>query len=131
MNKVIIMKNLFKRMEDEGIDIKTLKLHDNGDVSVNDLGVKFTYDGTQATIYYNGGARHIGFIEDLVPEIMNFLCEDKWEAGKEVRKGSVVRTLVYAYHNHYNLLDTNYFDLEYESAFTIEELKEVGWDLVN
>uniref|UniRef100_A0AAU8GSA5 Phage protein n=1 Tax=Mammaliicoccus phage MSShimriz1 TaxID=3230127 RepID=A0AAU8GSA5_9VIRU len=130
MNKVTIMKDLLKRLEESGVEDIVLELDVDGDIRVADLEIIFTEMGTQATIYHDKGTVSVEFIGELTQEIMTLLNVSKWEAGREVKRGSAVRTLVYSHHNHYSLLDAKYFDLEYESAYTVKELKEKGWELV-
>ena len=130
MKKEQFLKDLLERMEDKGIALENLSFDGDYEISVNELDIEFTYDGSQATIYYDGGSKRVGFIEELAQEVVALLPEEEWEAGQVVRKLCVTRVLVSSPFWKFNLLDDDTYDLEYQYSYTTAELKEKGWERV-
>lgn len=130
MRKEQIIKDILERMEDKGIALENLSFDGDYEISVNELDIEFTYDGSQATIYYDGGSKRVGFIEELAQEVVALLPEEEWEAGQMVRKLCATRVLVSSPFWKFNLLDDDTYDLEYQYSYTTAELKEKGWERV-
>lgn len=132
MRKEQIVKDILVRMEDKGITLEYLSFDGDYEISVNELDIELTYDESQATIFYDGGRKRVGFIEELAQEVVVLLSEEKWEAGQVVRKLCVTRVLVTSSWDstNFNLLDDDTYSLEYGYSYTIAELKEKGWKRV-
>lgn len=132
MNKEQIIKDVLERMEDKGISLENLSFDGDYNISVNELDIEFTYDGSQATIYYDGGSKRVGFIEEVAQEVVALLPEEEWEAGDMVEKFGAKRVLVTSAWDsvNFNLLDDNTYGLEYQYSYTMSELKMLGWERV-
>ena len=132
MRKEQFLKDLLERMEDKGITLENLSFDGDYEISVNELDIELTYDGSQATIYYDGGSKRVGFIEELAQEVVVLLTEKEWEAGKLVKNLCVTRVLVTSAwdYDKFNLLDDDTYGLEYQYSYTPAELKEKGWERV-
>lgn len=132
MNKEQIIKDILERMEDKGISLENLSFDGDYNISVNELDIEFTYDGSQATIYYDGGSKRVGFIEEVAQEVVALLPEEEWEAGDMVEKFGAKRVLVTSAWDsvNFNLLDDNTYGLEYQYSYTMSELKMLGWERV-
>lgn len=133
MNKEQIIKDIIERMEDKGISLENLSFDGDYEISVNKLDIELTYDGSQATIYYDGESKRVGFIEELAQEVVSLLLVEVWEAGQlvenEVCDRRIVVTSAWDYDN-FNLLDEATYSLEYGYSYTTAELKEKGWKRV-
>lgn len=132
MTKEQIIKDILERMEDKGITLEYLSFDGDYEISVNELDIELTYDGSQATIYYEGGSKRVGFIEELAQEVVVLLSEEEWEAGQVVRKLRATRVLVTSAWDseEFNLLDDDMYGLQYQSSYTTSELKMLGWERV-
>lgn len=69
MRKEQIIKDILERMEDKGITLENLSFDGDYKIKINDLDVEITYSGDQATIFYDGGCKRVGFIEELAQEL--------------------------------------------------------------
>lgn len=132
MTKEQIIKDILVRMEEKGITLEYLSFDGDYEISVNELDIEFTYDGSQATISYEGGSKRVGFLEEVAQEVVALLPEEEWEAGKVVMKDGATRVLVTSSldSDKFNLLDDDMYGLEYQYTFTTAELKEMGWERV-
>lgn len=132
MNKEQIIKDILVRMEDKGITLENLSFDGDYKISVNELDIELTYDGSQATIFYDGDSKRVGFIEELAQEVVALLPEEEWEAGDMVEKAGAKRVLVTSAWDseNFNLLDDNTYGLEYQYSYTMSELKMLGWERV-
>lgn len=132
MSKEQIIKDILERMEDKGITLENLSFDGEYKVSVNELDIEFTYDGSQATIFCDGGRKRVGFIEELAQEVVALLPVEEWEAGQVVRQLCATRVLVTSSWDstNFNLLDDDTYSLEYGYSYTMAELKEKGWKRV-
>lgn len=117
-------------MEDKGITLENLSFDGDYLITVNDLDVELTYDGSQATIFYDGGCKRVGFIEELAQEVVALLSEYEWEAGQVVMKDGAKRVLVDSPYGDFNLLDDDTYSLEFEHSYTMAELKRLRWERV-
>lgn len=132
MTKEQIIKDILVRMEDKGITLENLSFDGDYKISVNELDIELTYDGSQATIFYDGESKRVGFIEELAHEVVALLPEEEWEAGQMVEKAGAKRVLVTSAWDavNFNLLDDNTYGLEYQYSYTMSELKMLGWERV-
>lgn len=132
MNKEQIIKDILERMEDKGISLENLSFDGDYKIAVNDLDIVFTYSGDQATIFYDGGSKRVGFLEEVAQEVVALLPEEEWEEGQLVRNLNHTRVLVISSWDSdmFNLLDDETYKLEYQYTFTKAELKEMGWERV-
>lgn len=132
MTKEQIIKDILVRMEDKGITLEYLSFDGDYEISVNELDIELTQDGSQATIFYEGGSKRVGYIEELAHEVVALLPEEEWEAGQEVEKLGAKRVLVTSAwdSDNFNLLDANTHGLEYQYSYTMSELKMLGWERV-
>lgn len=132
MTKEQIIKDILVRMEDKGITLEYLSFDGDYEISVNELDIELTQDGSQATIFYEGGNKRVGFIEELAHEVVALLPEEEWEAGQEVEKLGAKRVLVTSAWDavNFNLLDDDTHGLEYQYSYTMSELKMLGWERV-
>lgn len=133
MTKEQIIKEILERMEDKGITLENLSFDGDYEIKINDLDIELTYDGSQATIFCDGGCKRVGFIEELAQEVVSLLPVEVWEAGQlvenEVCDRRIVVTSAWDYDN-FNLLDEATYSLEYGYTYTTAELKEKGWERV-
>ena len=132
MTKEQIIKDILERMEDKGIAIENLSFDGDYKIKVNELEIHITYSGDQATIFYDGGSKRIGFIEDLAQEVVALLPVEEWEEGQEVIGEEGRRILVTSSldDDKFNLLDDDIYKLQYQYAYTTSELKMLGWERV-
>ena len=132
MTKEQIIKDILERMEDKGIAIENLSFDGDYKIKVNELEIHITYSGDQATIFYDRGSKRIGFIEDLVQEVVALLPVEEWEEGQEVIGEEGRRILVTSSldDDKFNLLDDDIYKLQYQYAYTTSELKMLGWERV-
>lgn len=132
MNKEQIIKDILKRMEDKGITLENLSFDGDYKISVNDLDIVFTYSGDQATIFYDGGSKRVGFLEEVAQEVVALLPEEEWKSGQVVMKDGATRVLVTSSldSDKFNLLDEDMYGLEYQYSYTTSELKMLGWERV-
>ena len=132
MTKEQIIKDILVRMEEKGITLEYLSFDGDYKIKINDLDVEITYSENQATIFYDGGCKRVGFIEELAHEVVALLPEEEWEAGQEVMKAGAKRVLVTSAWDavNFNLLDDNTHGLEYQYSYTMSELKMLGWERV-
>lgn len=132
MTKEQIIKDILVRMEDKGITLENLSFDGDYKISVNELDIEFTYDGSQATIFYEGGSKRVGFIEELAQEVVSLLPEEEWKSGQVVMKDGATRVIVTSSldSDKFNLLDDDMYGLEYQYSYTTSELKMLGWERV-
>lgn len=130
MNKEQIIKDILKRMEDEGITLENLSFDGDYKITVNDLAIEFTYSGDQATIFYDGVSKRVGFLEEVPQEVVALLPVEEWEAGQLVRNMNHTRVVVTSSwdSNRFNLLNDETYKLEFQNTYTTSELKEMGWE---
>ena len=119
-------------MEDKGISLENLSFDGDYKIAVNDLDIVFTYSGDQATIFYDGGSKRVGFLEEVAQEVVALLPEEEWEAGQLVRNLNQTRVLVTSSldADKFNLLNDDTYKLEYQYAYTTAELKILEWERV-
>ncbi|WFG33940.1 hypothetical protein F10086_18 [Staphylococcus phage vB_SauM_JDF86] len=132
MNKEQIIKDILKRMEDKGITLENLSFDGGNKITVNDLDIEFTYSGDQATIFYDGVSKRVGFLEEVPQEVVALLPLEEWEEGQLVRNMNHTRVLVTPSWDSdmFNLLDDETYKLEFQNTYTTAELKEMGWERV-
>lgn len=132
MNKEQIIKDILVRMEDKGITLENLSFDGDYKISVNELDIELTYDGSQATIFYDGDSKRVGFIEEVAQEVVALLPEEEWEAGQVVTKDGAKRIIVTSSldADRFNLLNDDTYKLEYQYAYTTSELKMLEWERV-
>lgn len=130
MGQEQVIREILERMEDKGRALENLSFDGEYKVSVNEIDIELTYDGSQATIYYDGGSKRVGFIEELAQEVVALLSEYEWEAGQVVRKLCATRVLLDSPYGDFNLLDDDTYSLEFEHSYTMSELKMLGWERV-
>lgn len=132
MNKEQIIKDIIERMEDKGISLENLSFDGDYRLTVNELDIEFTYSGDQAVLYYDGGSKRVGFLEEVAQEVVALLPEEEWEAGQVVMKDGYTRVLVTSSldADKFNLLNDDIYKLEYQYAYTTSELKMLEWERV-
>lgn len=132
MNKEQIIKDILERMEDKGISLYNLSFDGDYKIDINDLDIVFTYSGDQATIFYDGGSKRVGFLEEVAKEVVALLPEEEWEAGQLVRNLNHTRIVVTSSwdSDSFNLLNDETYKLEYQYTYTTAELKDMGWERV-
>ncbi|AVP40351.1 hypothetical protein HOS99_gp107 [Staphylococcus phage phiSA_BS1] len=132
MNKEQIIKDILERMEDKGISLKNLSFDGDYKITINELNIEFTYSGDQATIFYDGVSKRVGFLEEVPQEVVALLPLEEWEEGQLVRNMNHTRVLVTPSWDSdmFNLLDDETYKLEFQYTYTTAELKEMGWERV-
>lgn len=130
MTKEQIIKDILERVVDKGITLENLSFDGDYKITVNDLDVELTYDRSQATIFYDGGCKRVGFIQELAQEVEALLSEYEWEAGQVVMKDGAKRVLVDSPYGDFNLIDDDTYSLEFQHSYTMSELKRLKWERV-